>query len=201
MEENELKLGLARAGDLPRLLSALPRPSAVISQSNHYFVDPEGRTARSGVMVRVREERDGDGTRRAVRLTLKRRTSIVEGVFSSQELEAPVDLAVWQGIVAGDQDLAAAPLDLVRSLCAELGIGSLVRQGTMANVRHVIAHRGFVLEVDRTTFPDGSVDVEVEVETDDPDGARALVQEVAAKAGIELFVQTKGKYARFCERR
>ena len=60
--------------------------------------------------------------------------------------------------------------------------------------------QGFLLEVDRTTFPDGSVDAEVEIETIDLDGARHAVEAVAAKAGVELFDQIKGKHRRFRER-
>ena len=67
----------------------------------------------------------------------------------------------------------------------------------MVNRRHVVHLEGYVLEVDRTELPGGRVDAEVEVETDDPEGARRLVQGRADAAGVELFPQTRGKYARF----
>ena len=37
----------------------------------------------------------------------------------------------------------------------------------------------------------------IEVETDDPEGARQLVHARADAANITLFPQTRGKYARF----
>ena len=200
MDEQELKLGLVNAAHLDRLLAVLPAPEKVVEQTNHYFVDPGGRTTTAGVMVRVREARDGAGVLRGVKLTLKRRTSIQHGVFLSEEIEESVDPAIWRSIAAGEVDLADAPLQPITTLCAELSIVSLRPHGAMVNTRHCVHQGTFLLEVDRTTFPDGSVDAEVEVETDDPEGARALVHGLADQAGDALFVQTKGKYQRFCER-
>ena len=63
--EQELKLGLSTASDLPRLLAALPPTRDVLRQENHYLVDPQGKTRDAKVMVRLRTER-GSALARAV---------------------------------------------------------------------------------------------------------------------------------------
>ena len=59
---------------------------------------------------------------------------------------------------------------------------------------------GYVLEVDRSAFPDGSCDVEIEIETEDPEGARRAVSALAQRAAIELVEQSLGKYTRYLRR-
>lgn len=196
--EQELKLALERPDELERLLAELPRPRAVIEQRNHYFVDPEGKTREARVMVRVREERrrDAAAAPRPVRLTLKQRRRVEAGVFLADERECDVEDALWAAVQAGELDLAQAPVVLLQDLAAELGLRALQRHAVMTNLRHVIELGGYTLEVDRTELPGERVDAEVEVETEDPEGARSLVLEVAARAGVTLYEQTLSKYAR-----
>ena len=193
--EQELKLGLVDPNALGDLLDALPTPVSIIEQINHYFVDLGGVLAQSRTMLRVREERlEDDDAKPRVILTLKRRLQATEGYFVAEETECSLDLTAWEAVRAGLRDLKtldAEPLDAV-------GIDSpLVCHGVMHNTRHVIPCEGFTLEVDRTELPGGRVDAEVEVETGDPEGARRLVEARAAAAGVDLFAQTVGKYARF----
>lgn len=193
--ERELKLGLSDPEALPRLLQALPAPEAVVEQTNHYFVDDAGSLASTRTMLRVRESRrvDQQGPIEVV-LTLKRRLQAVDGYFVAEEEECHLDLGPWSAVKAGTRDLTtlqAAPLDAL-SLQAPLRC-----HGVMRNTRTVIVDGGFTLEVDRTELPGGRVDAEVEVETDDPEGARRLVEAKAEAAGVALFPQAAGKYARF----
>ena len=68
------------------------------------------------------------------------------------------------------------------------------------NERRRIPYESFLLEVDRTRYPDGTVEVEVEVETEDIEGARATVEAVARLVNVRLVEQPKTKYRRFLER-
>ena len=193
--EQELKLGLVHPEALDDLLAALPRPRAVCEQTNHYFVDEAGHLASTRTMLRVRESRPVDsGGPITVVLTVKRRLVATDGYFVAEETECALDPAAWEDVRSGGRDLAsldATPL-------AGLGVDTPLRcHGVMRNTRHVIACGGFTLEVDRTELPGGRVDAEVEVETGDPEGARSLVQARAEAAGVALFPQTTGKYARF----
>ena len=148
-------------------------------------------------MLRVREERQGgDASPPKVVLTLKRRLQATDGYFVAEESECALPLDAWREVQGGSRDLGsvnAAPLDA-------MAIDTPLRcHGVMQNTRHVILCEGFTLEVDRTELPGGRVDAEVEIETDDPDGARHVVQTHAAAAHVSLFPQTRGKYSRFLE--
>ena len=102
--------------------------------------------------------------------------------------------------IGDSQRLLVVPLQMLDGTRDTLGVTALTVRGATTNLRRRVRAGGFLLEVDETRFPDGSVDAEVEVETDDPEGARAVVEAAAAEAGVALAVQTLGKYARFLER-
>jgi uncharacterized protein YjbK len=196
--EQELKLALVDAADLPRLLRALPPARDTVRQENHYLVDPDGATRDAGVMVRLRIE-TGREASQAV-LTLKRRLRSEGGVFLSWEEEGPVPLDQARAVASGERAAMTLAHENIRWLSRELGVEALGLQGTLLNIRHVVDLEGFCLEVDETHFPDGSVDAEVEVETDVPEVARTLVMGVAEVAGIALVDQPTGKYSRYLSR-
>jgi len=197
--EQELKLGLSTASDLPRLLAALPPTRDVLRQENHYLVDPQGKTRDAKVMVRLRTER-GSALARAV-LTLKRKITARGGVFLAWEEESELPLEDAHDVATGARDAMELACPEVQWLATELGVTTLSVEGALRNTRHVIELHGYRLEIDETHFPDGSVDAEVEVETDDPEGARSLVLKVAREAGVSLFEQGRGKYSRYKSRR
>ena len=196
--EQELKLALKRPTDLARLLRALPEPRAVIRQSNHYMVCHENRTGAAGVMVRLRIEDRGDVTTAC--LTLKRRVRAQDGVFLSWELEEDMPMEHARAVLDEGQDLMEVDHRGTRWLAQELKVRSLARQGSLFNLRQVVCLEGYVLEIDQSEFPDGSVDVEIEVETEDPEGARRVVSALVTGEDIELFEQTRGKYTRYLQR-
>ena len=201
--EVELKLALVDPNRLGALLAALPTPVRVVEQHNHYFVHAGQAGAGVPAMVRVREsfeERDGAMVLKAITLTVKRRHQTVDGLFVAEEHEQPVAGALWEAIGRGEAPLEGVAGPALDWLRAQGPLGPLRRQGAMTNRRHVVPLGGYTLEVDRTAFPDGSVDVEVEVETDDAAGARAVVEAAAAEAGVALVDQTMTKYARFLAR-
>ncbi len=193
--EQELKLALLDPGALPRLLAALPAPEGVWEQENLYLIEPDAPPERARIMVRVRSEaRDLEAARHV--LTVKAGARALDGFFVAEEREAVLTEAERLAILADPGALLGLALGPAQWL-VDQGVGRLVALGGMQNRRHVVHHRGFVLEVDRTEFPGGVVEAEVEVETDRPEAARAVVLEVAAAAGVELRAQTLGKFTRF----
>ncbi|MEE2780021.1 MAG: CYTH domain-containing protein [Myxococcota bacterium] len=194
--ERELKMALEGSTDLEKILKRLPKPEEIVEQRNHYFVDPPMLLSSVGMMVRVREERSPDApTPHLVILTLKRRVSASDGVFVAHEEETLLDHSDWAEVQSGDRDLVSLPCDALKGI-RDLGVSRLDVRGTMVNLRRKISLGGFLLEVDQTTFPNGVVDSEIEVETDRPEEARAMLEEVAREVGITLRVQTRGKYGR-----
>ena len=201
--EIELKWGLTHPQDLVRLLAALPEPRRIIVQQNHYFTDTDGQLHEARTMVRIREEAQGGAgcaTVEDVLLTVKRRTRVAEGVFEAEETEEPLDGALWRDVLFERKTLDDLESPALRGLRDSGFAGKWVPEGVLTNKRHVIDLEGFVLEVDRTLFDDGHVDVEVEVETDNIDGARSLLERIGTEHGIDFYVQQSGKYSRFLKR-
>ena len=202
--EVELKWGLVHPGDIVHLLSSLPMPTAVLVQQNHYYSDGEGKLATAKTMVRVREEgRSLAGCTEVDRvvLTVKRRVAKERGVFRAEEVEEEIDASMWRDILFERKTLSDLESEALQELERSYGVDTWHPRGSLTNKRHVIACEGFTLEVDRTTFDDGHVDAEVEVETLDIEGAKALLSRIGEEHGIEFFEQTQGKYSRFLKRR
>ncbi|MCB9728108.1 MAG: CYTH domain-containing protein [Deltaproteobacteria bacterium] len=194
--ERELKLSLPDPDELPRLLAALPAATAVLTQDNLYFVEPGAPPERARIMVRLRQERR-DGADGRWLLTVKSGSQAVDGYFVAEEREAELDEATAARIAADPSALLGVGVEPARWLTEEAGVGALVPLGGMRNRRHLVPCAGFLLEVDRTEFPGGVVEAEVEVETERADEARALLLEVAERAGVRLVAQTLGKFTRF----
>ena len=196
--EIELKLALTPPEALERLLANLPTPDAVITQTNHYFADPLGLLARDRVMVRVRESVNeaGEGPQPVV-LTIKKRAEVNNGLFIAQEDEYELDPGAWQVVRDQGGDLRQAEVKPLEALCESIGVSMLFKVGAFRNTRRCIPFQGLMLEVDRTEFPGGRVDVEVEVETEDVERARRVLMTFADSHHLHLQPQTLGKYSRF----
>lgn len=131
-------------------------------------------------------------------MTLKRRVSVSDGVFVAHEMESYLPPEDWEEVRAGARDLLSLSCDGLQTI-RDLGVSQLQLRGTMVNLRRKISLGGFILEVDQTTFPNGVIESEIEVETERPEEARAMLEEVARTAGITLRLQTRGKYGRLLE--
>ena len=55
------------------------------------------------------------------------------------------------------------------------------------------------MEVDASRYPDGEEDYEVEVETDDPERDRGLLEALLDRLGVRFVPQPATKYQRFLE--
>lgn len=186
--ECEVKLRIGSRSDLYRLLRHLPKPRRWGLQLNVYL-DTEDRVleaARASLRLRVTPDH--------ARLTAKWGRGVAGCTFRCVEVETPVY-----------RDAAVAFIDGRGPLPMGDGfedVTDITAGRPLVVVNWSLTHRticdvdGFVVEADETIFPDGSRDFEVEVETLDPDAALALLQRVAAIAGIGLAPQTRTKQAR-----
>ena len=201
--EIELKWGLTDPLNLERLLAHLPGVQGILTQENHYFTDVRGRLRQAKTMVRLREEVSSGfakGDQLRALLTIKRRVAKDAGVFRAEEIEERIDIGLWRDIQRGLKSLDDLDFPALHELKATFDVDVWQQQGTLMNRRHVVLVEGFVLEIDQTTFDDGHVDVEVEVETEDIEGAKALLTRVGHASSIDFFEQTQGKYSRFLKR-
>ena len=205
--EVELKLALAGEDALTALLSALPAdapaPLPPHEQLNHFFDTARGELRRAGLALRLREESG------RFALTAKGPSAPDANGPLTDRAEEQVALdASWAFEVLGG---LRSPLDV---LASRLGVGRvplldalrqaagrrpLVRVGTFRNLRRILGPVSLptgdepgsppvalTLELDRSEFPGGRVDHEVEVEVPPelaPAAERAL-RTLCARAGV-----------------
>ena len=172
--------------------------SRVLNQINTYF-DTADRTllAAGDMMVRVRQENE------AIEVTVKDRIVIDSSTASLQTRErtASLSAAQWRQVHRGECDLTALDVDLCRILRDEAG-GSLFPIGSIVNTRFTYElEDGYIAELDRTEFPGGRIDFEVEVELRLPhhsfEGAKRALAAPLEIAGVEMIVPSSPKYQRF----
>ncbi|MGI5845395.1 MAG: CYTH domain-containing protein [Candidatus Xenobium sp.] len=191
--ECELKMRLPGGQAARRLGTVLGVPLATLEQVNLYLETTDGQVASGRSMVRLRRE-EGRWT-----LTYKRGLQVQAGYFEAREVEALLGAspeAEWsEADLPGLESLA--PL---RALRADGVLGELSVSGEVYNLRaRYRLSNGDILELDRTRFPGGREDWEVEVETRRPEEVRALLTDLFDRAGVALEEQRQTKYERFLE--
>jgi len=207
-QEIELKRLLIGEGAAEKLVAALGTDAAHKQQINHVFDTDDFRLKAARHSVRLRFENGtpiltAKGPSRAVGTVTRART----------EAESTIDPEVAARILAGAIDPVAAlgervSLDafaeLFRGLEEACGGRPLRAIGHFENWRRavpVVLPGGLALEVeiDRTRFPDGHIDEEVEIEVPSDDmvpAVEAWLNERVAAAGITAQTSTP-KVARF----
>jgi uncharacterized protein YjbK len=201
--EVELKYRIEDPGALGAIAVACAAPEAWFRQTNHYLDDAARSLRAARLMLRAREiwfppGTPSAGTKPPVTFTAKRRISAEGGLFTALERSQVMPLDVWQDILSQPHVPAVGPLfDWLRG---ELPFGPLARIGATVTMRRKVQSGFFMLELDHTTYPDGSSDLELECETYAPDLARAHIEELLTRLGVTFAPATEGKYARFLAR-
>lgn len=211
-QEVELKRLLVGDSAAEKLIGLLGAVAADKRQLNHVFDTADGRLRRQRYSVRLRFE-DGCPI-----LTAKGPGRRVSGDTAVRdEAEATIDERLARDILAGARDPvqvlrqrvpAGAFEPLWRGLAEARGGLPLETMGAFENRRRVVPVRlpsGVALEVeiDRTRFPDGHEDDEVEIELPSHELAAEVEDWLAARAseaGVATAPATP-KVARFYARR
>lgn len=190
-QEVEIKLGLRGRPEYEKLCRELGTPEDAWEQVNHYFRSEDGAIPGEEGVIRIRLEKG-----KAV-FTVKL-GALREGLARAEEYEedwtGPPDRvaesagAIWETGHAGLEAL-------------ERRVGgrfSLVWLGKMVNLRRLYRSAGgLCMEVDASRYPDGREDYEVEVESEDPDRDRPVLESLLRSLGIAFVPQTATKYQRF----
>ncbi|MBA4683996.1 MAG: CYTH domain-containing protein [Planctomycetes bacterium] len=179
-EEVELKYLLGSDADLEMLAQSLSGFQADLKQQNIYL-DVSGKLRTRGCLCRIRIE-NGKGE-----VTLKVAGGIKDGVSSATEFSEPltsvalkqVELNDFMGALRGMKCL-----EKLESLCGE-ELAYLKEWGRIRNRRRCFRlDQGWVVELDRALFPDGTIRRELEVETDDPRGTREVIDGILGNLQI-----------------
>lgn len=210
--EVELKLLLEGPEDLRALAAAAARRGARASaprlQENHFFDARDGRLRRADLTLRLRAE---EGC-----FSLAAKGAAEGGGDASLHVRAEdevlVDADVAGRVLAGEVGIQDAlegalggPSALLAHIRGVLGNAAVVHAGAFTNERVIVGPLDaggteVALELDRTRFPDGRVDCEVELELPAPavGAGRALLDELLSEAGVRGR-PVSSKAARFFE--
>jgi uncharacterized protein YjbK len=211
--EVEIKRLLADDEAGERFIATLGAPvRAEKRQVNTFFDTDDGRLARSRYTLRLRTEgANAFLTAKGPGRTLTATTA------SRVEAEAAVDADLVDDLLAG----AIEPLCLLRGRVRDEAYAELWRgldearacrvlrsAGRFENLRRVVdvtlpSGLTLTIEVDRTSFPGGRTDNEIEIEVPDDtavDGVEAWLEDVTREAGIET-APSSPKVTRFYEAR
>ncbi len=196
-EERELKLAISE-DDARRLLDLWGPPVRTLLQRNDYFDSPDGRLRQARYGLRLRAE----GPRRT--LTLKGPTRRDVDLAVRSEDEADISHAEADRILLEGLDPQTSSLPALRQLALRLGVSRVEVLGGIENERTVLVANlgGDRVEIllDRTRYPDGSIDLELEMEC--PVGG-AWVPELRGRldaTGIPWRPRREGKFSRFLAR-
>lgn len=201
--EVELKYRIEDPSALSAIAGACDAPEVWFRQTNHYLDDASCSLQQARIMLRAREiwfppGTPSAGSRPPVTFTAKRRVAVEGGLFTSVERSQVMPLDDWQDILRGPEVPARGPLfDWLRG---EQAFGPLRRIGHTVTLRRKVQSGLFMLELDHTTYPDGSSDLELECETFAPDLARAHILALLTRLGVAFSPAEDGKYARFLTR-
>lgn len=106
-----------------------------------------------------------------------------------------MDEPLWQALASGL--LPELPLEPLERLRHDFpGVERMVPLGQVQNLRiRYPLPTGDTAELDRTEFPGGGLDYELEVETEQPEEVERYLQSL----GVPLEPQSKTKFRRFLE--
>lgn len=191
--ERELKLMIPGAESLERIADEV-RAAPPVAQTNIFFDTADGALAGSKHGLRLRLQPP------SAEVTLKGPNTGEPGAAVRMELGVPV---AWESAVAvaeGDgriESLAGKPLDEARRLSGGAPLAERMRFRNNRRIAYVEI-RGERCEVacDTTTFPDDSVEFELEVEVPDDatlTAARGWVAKLLDRLGIVATPQARGK--------
>jgi len=201
--EVEFKLALGGEADVAALLAALPAgsppPGPAREQLNHFFDTPGGALRRARLALRLREEAG------RFRLTAKGPAAATadEALADRPEEEVSLD-ATWAFDLLGERRSALEVLvarlgprhpPLVDELLRAAGDRPLRRVASFRNERRQLGPLelpgadgpvSLTLELDRSEFPGGRVDHEVEAEVvpAQAEAARAALASLFSRAGL-----------------
>lgn len=180
------------------------KSAGAVLQRNHFFDSAGSDLRRARIAIRLREENE-----RFV-IALKGEAEETDGALTLRpEAEFDVTGEQAKACIAGD----ASPFELAQDALAGSPLLERVREvlagedlrhvGSFENLRDrtgplELAGERLTFELDRTSYPDGRIDCELEVECRDPRSVGAALEALLAALGIR-WRTTTSKAQRFFE--
>lgn len=196
--EVEVKLRLKDSSAHRHLITLLSTfHVGTVNQHNLFFDTPTSSLSSQRAVLRLRFL---DKDARCI-VSLKAKPTLVDGVSRVEEDEEEVDPKAARECVENPSKLFDLESRVVRRVREEFGVeeesgNGFVCLGGFENVREVFEWRGLKLEVDETKYAFGT-NYEVECETEDPEAAKTLLEELLNDNGIVYVSSEMTKFAVF----
>lgn len=196
--EKEIKLDLSNEENYLKLLDFFQGSKHERQLENHFFDTEDWALSRSGWALRLREEEN------SATITAKGTADKgIEKLTVRPEIEQNIPAEVIPVLVKQGIYLSDLPASLAKILEDRIAGKRLTERLSFTTYRTVARYEtddtGFVFEIDRTLFPDGSVDYELEVELDDMSqfpSAMDAITDIFNQVNIEISCQKDSKFAR-----
>lgn len=204
-QESEIKVILTEE-EAARLRVRLGEPARIVKQVSYFFETPQDHLARKEIALRLREECQTDGSQLQFLLTVKEAGVRAGALIVRPEYECDVDHDTWHGLISGAMafsEVDLPPVHRLKEVIGDLEYLQLEKLGQIVNMREVYDYveDDMVLELllDRTEYPNGTFDIELESEM--PQGVAGKVARVLrtlfSENDIDWRPSDAGKYARF----
>ncbi|RKX24952.1 MAG: hypothetical protein DRP47_10600 [Candidatus Zixiibacteriota bacterium] len=199
--EIEVKLNLGSFLNYLKLTGYLGQVDYQLSQVNCFFDTEDRLLSSKGWALRVRtEEQNG-------LVTLKSEVSSDTRVAIRNELEAPAPYDIATEIIQLKRDifdLDIPPITYIKEQFGEIKLARLVRfENKRQRISFRLGNNSYDFDIDTTTFSDGSIDYELEVELsseDLVDAANNDLRKLFTSLTIPFENQTESKLARALDR-
>lgn len=191
--EVEIKLRLPNKEAHGKVQKALETSHRVQhAQENIFFDGTQGELDAAHRTCRVRFY---NGDKKAV-ITSKARQALQGGVGRAEETEEDVDPKEARSFLGQPDKLLNLDSPLMKKIKQEHKVGSFKCLGGFRNIRDEYDYEGFVLELDETIFPWGTV-YEIEVETEDPETLKVKLEKFLKDQNISYQYSNVTKFHNF----
>jgi len=199
--EIEIKLDLGSFTNYLKLVGFLGELEQEDRQINGFFDTEDQQIAKMGWALRVRAENERG-------LVTVKGISAAEGlVVIRQEIEADITRGQAIDILNLRMDvmsLTNSPVDFIKEKVGDQSLTQLVKfSNTRQKKTFRIADKGYLFEIDKTEFNDGSVDYELELElehTGDLATIEDKLRHLFSSLDIPFEHQTQSKFHRALNR-
>ncbi|KAG0243008.1 CYTH-like domain-containing protein [Mortierella sp. GBAus27b] len=194
--EIEIKIRLFSEEGTAQLESVLgAKLFATEDQDNVFFEGAHKELIKNQLVFRIRII-EKSGKEPVAVVALKGNAVLIDGIARVEEEEEVIDIDVARSIIESPQLIPEAALShrLLGKIVERVPCNDgYIQLGRFKNVRHKYQWQGYVVEVDRTTYPHGTA-FEVEIESLDPEKAKEQLTSLLQDHGIAYGNSQRNKY-------
>jgi len=196
--EKEIKLDLHTEKNYLTLLESLDKIKSQKKLDNYFFDTKDWSLSKSGWALRIRREEDS-----AVITAKGPVESAPNELTVRPEIEKTLAPDSCPVFINEGMNLSNLPEEIARSIKDTIDNKRLELKLSFTTLRTAIEYHGhgmiLLLEIDKTTFPDRSVDYELEVELSDAarfEKTMIIISELFERLHISMIFQKESKFAR-----